>query len=103
MKFASASIFNVEAEAMLEGLILAQDKGLKKVEVECDNLLLVELLQSGGGANSIIVEVCLIQQMLQREWRVQGKYVSRDANVVADIMVKIPTEMIYDCNYFKIR
>lgn len=87
--FASSSIFKVKARTMLDGLILAWDKGFKKVEVECDNMLLVELLHSGRGANGKIVEVCLIHQMLQRGWEVCVRYVLRDANVVADAMAKI--------------
>ncbi|MBA0754604.1 hypothetical protein Gogos_021310 [Gossypium gossypioides] len=34
---------------MLEGLFFAWDKRFRKVKVECDNALLVELLLSGGG------------------------------------------------------
>lgn len=87
---------------MLEGLMLTWDKGYKKVEVECDNLLLVELLQSGGGANTRIVEVCLIQQMLQRGWQVKVSYVSRVANVVAETMAKISTGNVFGLQFFQV-
>ncbi|MFQ6641195.1 hypothetical protein Gotur_014995 [Gossypium turneri] len=37
------------------------------VEVECDNALLVELLLFDGGANSNIVELRLLHQVLHRK------------------------------------
>lgn len=50
MNFGGESIFKVEAQAMLEGLFLACDKRFRKVEVKSDNILSVELLQSGEGS-----------------------------------------------------
>lgn len=47
MSYGGDSVFKVEARVMLEGLLLVWDKGFKRVEVESDNALLVELLQSG--------------------------------------------------------
>lgn len=49
MSLGQESVFRVEARAMLKGLYLAWDKGFRKVGVECDNALLVELLSFGGG------------------------------------------------------
>lgn len=60
MSFGSESIFKVKARAMPESLFFAWDKGLSRVEIESENVLLVELLQSGGGHNSNLVEVCLL-------------------------------------------
>ncbi|MBA0831769.1 hypothetical protein Goarm_016207, partial [Gossypium armourianum] len=45
---------------------IAWEKGFKKVEVDCDNILLVELILSGGGANSSLVELRLLHQLLCR-------------------------------------
>lgn len=49
---------------MLEGLLLAWDKDFRKAEIESDNALLINLLHSGGGNSSNLVEVCLVHQVL---------------------------------------
>ncbi|MBA0847280.1 hypothetical protein Goshw_015552, partial [Gossypium schwendimanii] len=49
---ACASIGGVEARAMLEGLHLAWNKGFRKLELECDNALLVEIILAGGTTDS---------------------------------------------------
>lgn len=67
MSFDNKSVFKVETRAMLEGLFLAWDKGFRKVEVECDNTLLVELLLSGGGASSSLMELQLLHQVLSQK------------------------------------
>lgn len=41
-------IFQIDARAMLEGLCLAWDRGFKRVELECNNSLLVESILAGG-------------------------------------------------------
>lgn len=60
------SVFKFETRAMLEGLFIAWEKGFRKVEVECDNALLIELLLSGGGTNSILIELRLLYKLLCR-------------------------------------
>lgn len=77
----------MEACAILEGLFLAWDKGYK-VEVECDNALLVELLRSGGAMSNNLVEVRLIHQVFRRNWEVYLCHVPRKINEVADAMAK---------------
>lgn len=57
MNLGSESIFKTEARSMLEGLFLAWDKGYKKIEIESDNALLVDLLNLGGGISSNLMEV----------------------------------------------
>ncbi|MBA0814285.1 hypothetical protein Gohar_020125 [Gossypium harknessii] len=57
MSLGKESIFKVETRAMVEGLFIAWEKGFKRIEVECDNALVIELLLAGGGANSSLVEV----------------------------------------------
>ncbi|MBA0830189.1 hypothetical protein Goarm_014733, partial [Gossypium armourianum] len=51
---------------MLEGLFIAWEKWFRNVEVECDNALLVELILFGGGANSSLVELRLLHQLLRQ-------------------------------------
>lgn len=67
ISFSKESIFKVETKAMLEGLFIAWEKGFRKVEVECDNTLLVELILSYGRANSSLVELRLLHQLLCRK------------------------------------
>lgn len=74
---------------MLEGLLLAWDKGFRKIEVESDNALLVELFQSGGRSNSSVAEMRLIHQILQRDWEIRLRHISRNANETTDAMAKL--------------
>ncbi|KAH1080200.1 hypothetical protein J1N35_019961 [Gossypium stocksii] len=57
MSFGNESVFKVKTRAMLEILFLAWVKGFWKVEVECDNALLVDLFLCGGQASSGLVEL----------------------------------------------
>lgn len=89
MRFGNESIFKVEARDMLERLFLARNKGYKRVEVESDNALLVELLHSRGGVSSNLGEVRLIHQLLQRNWEIYLRHVTRNVNKTADIIAKL--------------
>lgn len=60
LSFGTESFFKVEVRALLKGLNIAWNKGFRKVVVEYDNALLVDLIISDGGANSSLVEVCLL-------------------------------------------
>lgn len=44
MRYNHESIFKVEESAMLESLFPAWDQGYRKIELESDNSLLIELL-----------------------------------------------------------
>ncbi|MBA0561732.1 hypothetical protein Golob_018533, partial [Gossypium lobatum] len=70
LAFGKGFVFKVEARAVLEGLFIAWEKGFRKIEVECDSALLVELLLTGGGANNSLVELRLLDQLLRRRWKV---------------------------------
>lgn len=60
MSFSKETNFKVKTRAKLEGLFLAWDKGYRKIEVECDNALLIDLLLSGGRVHSSLVELRLL-------------------------------------------
>lgn len=68
MSLGNDSVFHIEARAILEGLYFTWDKGFRKVEVECDNVLLVGLLVPGRAVNSTLVELRLLQRLLCRKW-----------------------------------
>ncbi|MFQ6660555.1 hypothetical protein Gotur_029032 [Gossypium turneri] len=58
------TIFRTIARAILEALIIAWENGFRQLDLECDNALLVETLLAGGAANSRMVELRLIHQLL---------------------------------------
>ncbi|MBA0743215.1 hypothetical protein Gogos_005923 [Gossypium gossypioides] len=82
------TIFNMEARVVLEGLRVAWGRGLRQVEVECDNVLLVESLLIDGSINSRMVELRLIHGILNREWNVRIRHVPRSQNAIIDYMAK---------------
>ncbi|MBA0792797.1 hypothetical protein Gohar_017265 [Gossypium harknessii] len=55
----------VEAIAILEGLKLVWDQGFRKVELECDNAMLIEFIRN-----------------------VKSRHIQKDANKVADCIAK---------------
>ncbi|MBA0757703.1 hypothetical protein Gotri_020776 [Gossypium trilobum] len=61
-------------------------KGFNKVV--CDNALLVELLLSGGGTSSSLMELRLLHQVLRRKWEIRIRHIPRTFNGVADHMTK---------------
>lgn len=52
----------------LMGFALAWDKGFQKLDLECDNALLIEIILVGGAADSRQIELRLIHNMLIRRW-----------------------------------
>ncbi|KAK5833904.1 hypothetical protein PVK06_017770 [Gossypium arboreum] len=78
------NIFKVEAR-----VVVAWGRGLRQVEVECNNALLVELLLVSGSIDSRMVELHLIHSILNHEWKVRIRHVSRSQNVVADHMARL--------------
>ncbi|XP_016673107.1 uncharacterized protein [Gossypium hirsutum] len=77
MRMGKDNIFKVEGRAVLEGSHVAWGRGLRQVEVECDNALLVESLLVGGYVNSKMVKLRLIRGILNREWKVRIRHVPR--------------------------
>ncbi|MBA0734080.1 hypothetical protein Gogos_018030, partial [Gossypium gossypioides] len=49
-----SDIFSIEAKAVLEGLKLAWNRGFRQAKLECDNVLLVDVLRNGLAAISNI-------------------------------------------------
>lgn len=86
--FVKDFVFKIEARVVLEGLIIAWDKGFRHIQVECDNALLVELFLAGERENSNLVELCLLHQILIRRWSVRNHHITRIHNEVTVHMVK---------------
>lgn len=65
------NILQVEARAVLEGMKLAWDRGFKKIEVEYDNALLIELIQNGWTSMSNVDEIRGIHGWCLKSWAVR--------------------------------
>ncbi|KAK5772131.1 hypothetical protein PVK06_048402 [Gossypium arboreum] len=77
-------VFKIEARAMVERLFIAWEKGFRRIEVECDNVLLVKLLLAGDDANSNLVEL----RHLHWKWEVRMSHIPMEYNGIADYMTK---------------
>lgn len=63
------TVFRIEVCTILEGLHIAWGKGYRRLENECDNLLLVESFLHGSVANnSNLMELRLIDDYIHRDW-----------------------------------
>ncbi|KAH1122084.1 hypothetical protein J1N35_005244 [Gossypium stocksii] len=78
----------VEAKTVLEGLKLAWDRGFKQVELECDNAMLIEFIWNGWASVSNVGEIRCIHEWCLKLWKVKSKHIQRDANKVANCIVK---------------
>lgn len=81
-------VFKVEARAILEGLHIAWAKGVRKLEVDSDNALLMETITKGEVIDSHLRELRSIHDMVNRDWKVFFRHIPRKRNAVADHMAK---------------
>lgn len=56
-----AEVFQIKTKVVVEGLNLAWQEGYKQVEVNCDNVLLIDIICNGFATDSNIREVRIIQ------------------------------------------
>lgn len=89
MIIGEVTIFQVEERTMLEGLHLTWDKEFRKLELECDNGLLVETILAGGAADSRRTELRWLHSMLIRSWKVCVRRIPRVQNTVVDQLTKL--------------
>ncbi|KAH1046355.1 hypothetical protein J1N35_037139 [Gossypium stocksii] len=68
-------IFKIEARAIVEGMKLAWLKGFKQVEINCDNAMLIDTIRNGFTSISNIVEVRLIHEWYNKDWKVKFRHV----------------------------
>ncbi|MBA0732475.1 hypothetical protein Gogos_016564 [Gossypium gossypioides] len=83
-----AGIFRAEAKALLEGLVLAWNRGFGQVEVESDNSLLINLICTGRDTSTSIIEVQQIRDLCHRPWQLKFRHISWDSNMCADGLAK---------------
>lgn len=89
MRTEEETIFKIETKAISESLKIARDFEFKRVEAQCDNAIVIEMILAGHAANSKLSELQLIHQLLDRNWRVHFRHIQRDQNKVADRMTKL--------------
>lgn len=77
MRLDKDSMFKMEAVAVLKGLQIAREAGFIRLELKCDNTVLIELILAGNAANNPKRSVA------------SGKCEFNTHNKVADYMVKI--------------
>lgn len=81
-------VFRVKTRVILEGLHIAWEKGYRQLEIECDNVLLVESFFAGNTANNDVVELRLINEYLNRDWKIRCRHIPRSQNMAIDRMAK---------------
>ncbi|KAJ1393879.1 Ribonuclease H-like superfamily [Sesbania bispinosa] len=82
-------------------LELAWHKGLRKVSVECDFQVGVQLIQQGTQpSHPYYFIVHRIRGMLLRDWKTHLSHVWREANTVADHLAGFVSQSHFDVNIF---
>ncbi|KAE8722513.1 hypothetical protein F3Y22_tig00013960pilonHSYRG00174 [Hibiscus syriacus] len=81
------SILNAELWAIYDVVLHAWDLGIKKIIVETDSALVVDLMNDPGQSNISVMVLLLIRTVINRSWEVQFVHVYCEANKVADKMV----------------
>ncbi|MBA0723492.1 hypothetical protein Golax_004068, partial [Gossypium laxum] len=95
-------IFKIKAIVILEGLHLAWEKGIRQLEVESDNALLIETIVEGGIADSQIMELRGIHQVVCRGWKVCFHHVPRNHNDVVDHTAKVMATTVTKIQVFEV-
>ncbi|MBA0800863.1 hypothetical protein Gohar_011275, partial [Gossypium harknessii] len=83
------SVFNAELWGILDGLMLLQKQGYKKVVIQSDNLQVVKAIQDNLLEDSNLVLIKRIQQVLQHESHWLLRHVPKEKNQVADCITKM--------------
>ncbi|KAK5825353.1 hypothetical protein PVK06_020177 [Gossypium arboreum] len=83
---------------MLEGLHLAWDKGFLKLELECDNGLLVETILAEGATDSRMTELRLLHSMFICPWEVRVRHIPQAQNIVVDQLTKFVSQELIRFN-----
>ncbi|WCJ44200.1 RNA-directed DNA polymerase (reverse transcriptase)-related family protein [Euphorbia peplus] len=89
-KIGSCSVLKAELWGILEGLKMSWDMGLRKVQVEVDNQLCVDLIgRSYCTPNDVAALLMEIQEYIGRSWEINVCHIYREANRSADWMANL--------------
>ncbi|KAF2287057.1 hypothetical protein GH714_037261 [Hevea brasiliensis] len=84
----SCSVPCAELWALLEGIKLAWTLGIRSLQIECDSLLVVNMVKDDALLhNSLRPLVFLIKHFLSLEWQCELTHVYREANFSADYLM----------------
>ncbi|KAJ9183617.1 hypothetical protein P3X46_007442 [Hevea brasiliensis] len=84
----SCSVPCAELWALLEGIKLAWTLGIRSLQIECDSLLVVNMVKDDALLhNSLRPLVFLIKRFLSLEWQCELTHVYREANFSADYLM----------------
>ncbi|MBA0671947.1 hypothetical protein Goklo_024974 [Gossypium klotzschianum] len=96
------TIFKIEARTILESFHLAWQKGIRQLEIESDNALLIETIVEGGAADSQMMELRGIHQMVCRWWKICFLHISRTHNSVANHMANVTVTRFIEAQVFEV-
>ncbi|KAL4377614.1 hypothetical protein GQ457_02G023990 [Hibiscus cannabinus] len=83
------SVLMAELWAMYDGLRHAWEAGFRNIEFESDNKEVVHICNGTSSTFKDSILVVHIVELLQRDWRIHVKHVSRSCNTVADLLAKL--------------
>ncbi|CAN1195923.1 Putative ribonuclease H protein At1g65750 [Linum perenne] len=85
MNIGYCSITRAELRGAIQGLRLAWDVGVRRVELQVDSMTVVQLIEPPNDPMHLhAMEVRDIRELLSRDWEVRVKHVYREANHAAD-------------------
>lgn len=94
MNIGACSVLNAELWAILKGLNLCQDKGWRRIVVEIDNMLAIQLLMKPlENINNQWAFCSAIKQLLEKPWRVDILHTYWKGNWVTDYLSKMGTRI----------
>lgn len=76
--------------ALLKGLQLAWNRGFRKVIIESNSNILIDLLNgnSVGAEHTLVMFQVQYMNMIQYQWELQFAHISKEQNRVADCLAK---------------
>ncbi|KAF7816000.1 hypothetical protein G2W53_029969 [Senna tora] len=89
-RIGTCDILWAELRGILDGLELLWNKGFRKVVIECDSKVALELVENGTTENHPCSGlVHQIRSLVDRNWDVNLVHAFREANQAADLMAKM--------------
>ncbi|KAK4278488.1 hypothetical protein QN277_016327 [Acacia crassicarpa] len=84
----SCSVFQAEEWAILKGLSLAWDLGLRRIILESDAKEVLDMLDDDRMGSRGDLLYWSIKDLMSRGWELKFQFAPRDRNVVADTLAK---------------
>ncbi|CAN1187202.1 Putative ribonuclease H protein At1g65750 [Linum perenne] len=79
------SIMRAELKGTIEGMKLAWDKGMRKLRVQSDSKVVVDMISSAAaGYNTHAALLLQFTELCSREWQVSIHHIYREANFAVD-------------------